>query len=294
MNNLRLSDVLSKDELRDIRQRSDLHAFWIMFYNWAIIAVAFAVAILWTNPISILLAILIMGGRQLGIAVLMHDCAHHAHFKTIRANMFFGHWVFGGPINAPCQAYRDYHLEHHKYTGTIKDPDRGLVDKFPVSRASLKRKIIRDITGQTGLRDTIYMLKTFKWQNNAPWAVFHLGLISILTLYGAPWAYLIWWAAILFVYPVISRIRQISEHGVSINRDATDPRLNTATTLANPIEKFFVAPNSVNYHLEHHQLPAVPAYNLPKLHRLLKSRGYYDGYDCFSTSYADVLKKAVV
>ena len=35
------------------------------------------------------------------------------------------------------------------------------------------------------------------------------------------------------------------------------------------IERIFVAPYFVNYHLEHHLLFYVPCYNLPKLHAIL-------------------------
>jgi fatty acid desaturase len=46
---------------------------------------------------------------------------------------------------------------------------------------------------------------------------------------------------------------------------------NTRTTEATLIERIFIAPYFVNYHLEHHLLCAVPCYNLPKLHALLMS-----------------------
>ncbi len=44
---------------------------------------------------------------------------------------------------------------------------------------------------------------------------------------------------------------------------------NTRTTRANLIERAFIAPYFVNYHLEHHLLFYVPCYNLPKIHAIL-------------------------
>ncbi|WP_425402017.1 fatty acid desaturase [Hahella ganghwensis] len=35
------------------------------------------------------------------------------------------------------------------------------------------------------------------------------------------------------------------------------------------------APHGVNYHCEHHAMPTVPAYHLPRMHKLLKERGFY-------------------
>ena len=42
-----------------------------------------------------------------------------------------------------------YHLQHHKFAQQAEDPDLGLSAPFPITRASLRRKIVRDLTGQT-------------------------------------------------------------------------------------------------------------------------------------------------
>jgi fatty acid desaturase len=66
---------------------------------------------------------------------------------------------------------------------------------------------------------------------------------------------------------VITRIRNIAEHAVV--PDSGDPFRNTRTTKANLLERAFIAPYFVNYHLEHHLMFYVPCYNLPRLHRIL-------------------------
>ena len=63
------------------------------------------------------------------------------------------------------------------------------------------------------------------------------------------------------------------------------------TTLARAWERLFVAPNRVNFHLEHHLLMTVPLYNLPRLHRLLRDRGALDGA-LVTRGYAPILKSA--
>ena len=288
-----LSKYVTKDELRSLSRPNDLRAAAFLALNWALIAAAFAMAIIWTNPFTTLLGVLLLGGRQLGLGVLMHDCAHFSLFKSKPVNDFIGHWLCGAPINASVYEYRDYHLKHHRHAGAEQDPDRWFVAKYPVEKASLRRKLLRDATGRTGVRDFVFNLKRFRLAKNYPWIIFHVVLISILTVSGAPWAYLMWWAAELFIHPALTRIRQIGEHGVAINRDSLDPRDNTSTTLASWWERLFIAPNNVHYHLEHHQFAAVPGYNLPKLHKLLAGRGYYDGHDCISSGYIDVLRRAV-
>jgi fatty acid desaturase len=292
-NRIALSDVVSKQELRELVKTSDIKAIGIFLLNYAILAGAFAMAIVWPNPATILLGIALIAGRQLGIAIINHDCAHHAFFSRRRVNEIVGHWLCGGPLNTSLYGYRAYHLKHHQHAGTEKDPDIGLVRAYPVSRESLRRKLIRDITGQTGIRDTWYKIRKFRLPRNLPWLSFHVVLLATLTLVGAPWAYAMWWAAELFLYPLIMRVRNIGEHGVATDRLSLEPRENTHTTLASPLARLFIAPNFVNYHCEHHHFAAVPPYNLPRLHRMLRDRGYYDGYDCVTQGYIPMLRKAV-
>ena len=293
MNSLKLSDVLTRDELRELSKKSDIRALSSLMWTWALIVAAFAMAIVWTNPLTIILGIALLGGRQLALGVINHDCAHHAFFKSQKVDEFVGHYIVGAPMNISLHAYRAYHLKNHKHAGTPNDPDIGFVKNYPVSKSSIQRKFIRDFTGQTGFRETVMKIRKFKLSRNWPWLTFHVLLLATLTAVGAPWAYLMWWVAELCVFPAIVRLRQIGEHGTAPDRTSLDPRLNTGTTVAPFWQRIFLAPNDVNYHLEHHYLAAVPPYNLPKLHRILASRGFYEGIPCIATGYGDVLRKAV-
>ena len=68
-------------------------------------------------------------------------------------------------------------------------------------------------------------------------------------------------------------IRSVAEHFGGLSYDNL---LSSTRTVRTPfIEKFFIAPHNVGYHLEHHLYPGVPYYNLPKLHQLLMERGNY-------------------
>lgn len=290
---MKLSDALSKDELRALRRKSDLRAGLSLAWTWGLIAFAFAIAVIWPNPLTILFGIILLGGRQLALGVINHDCAHHAFFKNPKVDDFVGHWICGAPMNISLPAYRAYHLKHHKYAGTPDDPDIGFVKNYPVSRDSLRRKFIRDLTGQTGFRDTLRKIRNFRFSRQWQWPAFHIALLGILTAAGAPWAYLMWWAGEIFIYPAIVRLRQIGEHGTAQDRTQLDARLNTGTTVAPLWQRVFIAPNDVNYHLEHHMFASIPPYNLGRMHRLLAARGYYDGYECISRGYGDVIRRAV-
>jgi fatty acid desaturase len=289
---MKISDYLSREELVALNRRSDARAWWAFAVNWGLVAGAFALVIAWPNPLTVVAAVLVLAGRQLGLGILVHDCAHHALFASTRMNEIAGQWLAGWPMNISLSAYRTYHLAHHRHAGTPMDPDLGFVAAYPVSRASLRRKLWRDLSGQTGLRDLRQALVRFRLRQHWPWLVFHLLLLGVLTALGAWWAYGLWWVAYLCVYPVVMRLRQIGEHGVVPDRGQTDPRLNTATTLTRWWERLLVAPNHVGWHLEHHVAGSVPPYRLQRMHHLLRARGFYDGFDSISRSYRDVVRRA--
>ena len=56
------------------------------------------------------------------------------------------------PVFTSLALYRPYHLQHHRFTQQPQDPDLGLSAPFPISRASLRRKIVRDLTGRTAFQ----------------------------------------------------------------------------------------------------------------------------------------------
>lgn len=291
-----LADYLTRDEIAALNRRSDWRAVWAFAVNWGLIAGAFALAIVWPNPLTLVVAVLVIAGRQLGLGILVHDCAHHALFVRPRVNARVGQWLAGWPMAIPLDAYRRYHLAHHRHAGTPHDPDIGFVKAYPVTPATLRRKLWRDVTGQTGLRDLRLMLARLTARDGRallwPWLAFHALLFGVLALAGAAWAYALWWAAWLFVYPAIMRLRQIGEHGVVADRGQTDPRRNTATTLVAWWERLLIAPNHVNWHCEHHVAGGIPPYRLARLHRLLVARGFHDGFDAISHGYRDVIRRA--
>src|SRR5690606_34602392 len=51
---------------------------------------------------------------------------------------------------------------------------------------------------------------------------------------------------------------------------------NTRTTQANWIARTLVAPLRVNFHQEHHLMASVPYFKLPKMHQLLRERGFIE------------------
>ena len=93
-------------------------------------------------------------------------------------------------------------------------------------------------------------------------------------------------------YMLVIRLRQIAEHGAVPNLYDLDPRENTRTVEAPYWQRFLMAPHSVNFHLEHHFMAAVPCYRLADLRRLLRARGYFD-HTAVSPGYGTVFKSVL-
>jgi fatty acid desaturase len=293
-------EAISPAERRELLAINDWRAWVSIAVDWALVGASFALVALAPNPFTVLVAIAVIGGRQLGFAVMMHEAAHRVLLRDRRWNDWVGNWLCAYPIYLDVLPYRNYHLKHHAKTWTADDPDLPLATPFPVTRASLRRKIWRDLTGQTGWKRLKYTLKGdlgmspgLGQRSDNPgfrsfrgMVVTNAILLGLLTLCGHPALYLLWIAAWFTTYSLVTRIRSIAEHAMV--SDPTDELGQTRTTIARAWERLLIAPNRVNYHLEHHLLMTVPHYHLPRLHRLLRERGLLDRA-CVTRGYASVL-----
>ena len=297
-------DLLSPRELALLRERVEWKGIALIAHAWTVIFAAIALVAFFPNPLTYVVAVVLIGSRQLGLAILMHDGAHGCLSRSAARNMALSQWLCAYPVFAETAAYRRYHLAHHARTQQDDDPDLVLSAPFPITKASYRRKFWRDITGQTGyeqrkaqilnaLGDPAWPWKRRRGQfaeKLGPQLAVNAILFAGLALAGVWWAYpLLWLVPLLTWMMVITRVRNIAEHAVV--PDSNDPLRNTRTTKANLLERALVAPYFVNYHLEHHLLYFVPCYNLPKLHAILM-RGPHAARMEVQPTYLSVLRLA--
>src|SRR6266702_3772813 len=301
---MRARDFLTEDQLVDVRQRVTWKGVALIAHAWALILAAIALVAWWPNPLTYIFAVALIGSRQLGLAILMHDGAHGCLSADEKTNLTLSQWFCAYPIFAETCAYRRYHLQHHARTQQEDDPDLVLSAPFPITRPSYRRKFWRDISGLTGyaqrkaqllnaLGDPSWPLAqrlSHFWSKLGPQFVANALLWAGLAAAGLWWAYpLLWLLPLLTWMMVITRIRNIAEHAVV--PDSNDPLRNTRTTRAGVLERLFIAPYYVNYHLEHHLLFYVPCYNLPRVHEIL-SRSPHAARMEVQPNYAAVLRLA--
>ena len=296
---------IPKDEIKLLSLRSDLMGFWLILHCWGAIIAAAALFIIWPNIVTFIAAIAIIGSRQLGLSILMHDGAHGLLFKNQKLNAFFGQYFLAYPVGADMPSYRKYHLVHHLNTQQENDPDLSLSAPFPITRKSLHRKIFRDLTGQTAYKIRVgQLIETLKESKSPPmdgaraFAVsniagpYIINLVLFLMCWGVGywWAFFVLWLLpLLTVFQLVQRIRNIAEHALTSHD--TNPLHHARTTKANWLARAFIAPYWVNYHVEHHAYMYVPCWQLKSLHKALEREGHTEHME-MQNSYRDVLRLA--
>ncbi len=300
---MNIRDYLSKEEIALVTRKSDAWAWAYVVGNWAGIALIFALLALYPHPLTILAALVLFAGRQLGLSVLMHDCGHRTLFRTAWLNDVVGQWLCALPVMNDQPSYARGHLEHHRKAGTSEDPDLSNYGAYPVPRASFRRKVIRDLTGQTGFKLISYIVRGASGiltpesrGSAAPFVkeiLVQAVILAVLAACGIAWAYVVWAVAYMTTFMLVIRIRQVAEHAAVPDLMDLDPRKNTRTVDAPWWQRIIFAPCGVNFHMEHHLLASVPCYRLRELRALLRSRGALDGVPEFR-GYGAVLRHAVV
>lgn len=312
---VKISSVLSRDEISHFTRRSDAMGAWAVGSTWLAIALTFALMAwattqpLWLQVPVLLLSVCLLGGRQLALAICTHEATHRTLFATRRLNDELVDWLCARPIGLDLYKYREHHFIHHTMTGTADDSDISLIEGLPTTRASLIRKFARDLLGITGMKFLIGRILMdvglVKWtvatnvewlprrslmhyircfvRNFTPTLLTNLALFYALSAAGHSELYLAWIIAYVIPYPLFVRIRALAEHACT--ERTLDMFSNTRTTRAGFIARMFVAPLNVNYHIEHHALASAPWHRLPEIYRLLLERQFVKA----APSYWDVM-----
>ena len=282
--------IFSPEEWRRLNSRSSLRALGLVAHAWGTIAGAIALVVIWPNPLTWLIAVLVVGTRQLGLAILMHEAAHGGLHANKRVNDWVGQWLCAVPVGADLFSYRAYHLQHHKFTQQPEDPDLSLSAPFPITTDSLSRKALRDLTGQTFVKQRLPLFLSMFRSSQTSVEVTHESFVAsgadkmvrflslnavlfgLFWLLGAGvWFWAIWAFAMATWLSLVTRIRNIAEHACTST--GQDPFSHARTTLAGPIERLLISPYWVNYHAEHHLFMYLPCYRLKETHRLLTAKG---------------------
>ncbi len=243
---------------------------------WAQAIVPIVVAAWTRNPIAYLVAFIWMGRTHAAFAALSHEAAHRLLFPHKRINDWVGRWVVGYPAFISTDLYRRGHIAHHKDEFGPKEPDMNLYVGYPVSRASLRRKLTRDAFGRSGWKNLRSILRGARMAEFGHHArrilYFQAAVLLVATLLGRPELYLLWFIPWMTSWRVINRLRAIAEHG-GMER-SKDRRRTTHSVRQRPLARFFLVPYNIGWHLSHHVDMGVPWRHLPQMHTELRASGW--------------------
>ncbi len=262
-----------RDELRRIRNgRSAVAVVSI----WVQAAAAVGVAVWLAHPLAYAVAFVLLGRTIVQCATLGHEAVHRTLFSNKRLNDWVGRWLLSYPTFVAFELYRRGHINHHRDEMGPDEPDIPLYANYPVTRASLRRKLLRDAVGLTGYK---LMKGTFRGLRKArtrPTALRIFGVqflfIGVAAAFGRPELYLLWIGPYLTQWRVTNRLRAIAEHG-GMQR-SSDRRETTHHVRQTPLARFFMVPYNIGLHLAHHVDMGVPCWNLPQMHRELLASGW--------------------
>jgi fatty acid desaturase len=212
----------------------------------------------WVTVISVFL---IGFGPFHDLLVQGHEGTHDLISRNRRVNDLFT-WFTLALAGISAEAHRRFHLDHHHYAHTEKDPEyqffnrvlRGVpgwayflipafaqvaVNLYGLRRESppnARRRVALELAAGCALHAG---------------SAYLLGLKSYLLFVAAP---------MLSGLYVASVLRSVTEHHDVV---AGDEWTNARSIVTHPILEFLWS--NVNYHLEHHLYPSVPYHALPEL-----------------------------
>lgn len=296
---------------------------------WAWIVAAWLLVFFVPAWWTVLLAIPVIGSRYYGLFIIGHDGMHRRIFNSGPASDLFTDLFLIGPIGLVNRVNAKAHLDHHQHLANDEDPDlhkhacfnktnrleymlfltglssvisvfrnlfvkTAVVEKTPASSEKKLRHTLRDLVilaaWQLALICGLTLAMGYAFvplfPNLAPGGGGRT-LTNIL-IFGA-WAYPVLWILPVYLFTYLPNlIRAFVEHSHPENDDKADEH-RLITFLSNPIERLFLSPMNMNYHIGHHLWPSIPYYNLPRTDRELRAlpkeqlaglewRGSYLGY----------------
>ena len=272
-----------RDHLRRIHNgRNVVNVLGVWLQSFGVVWLALRIA----NPLGYVVAFALMGRAFALYSILAHEAAHKLLFTNKRLNDWIGRWCIAYPAFVPLDLYRRSHFAHHREEFGPNEPDLNLYVGYPVTRSSLRRKLIRDARGSSGWKNLRALLLAFRSKGSRPIAMRILAgqaMVLVALALVAVGAGSAWWMGLL-LYPVlwlapwmtawrvINRLRAIAEHGGMMQ--SPDRRLTTHVVHQSLLARFWMVPYNTGWHLAHHVDMGVPFQNLPALHRELVESGW--------------------
>ncbi len=277
--------LLPPEEIRRLSQLSPYRGALNVASQWAmVVGCAWLVWRHW-HPALYVAAVAFIAARQHAMLVLVHEGAHYRLCKSRRVNDWLAEAALSWPfVIVRMRDYRRSHTAHHRGLNTPADPDWRVKQSPAWTFPQSAPRFIGHLLVQASGLGLALLLADFgdhvpppagsrEVDERAMVVARRLFLVLALAFVAASG---LWRPVLLFwVVPfatwlqLLLRIRSVSEHFAIEGRSGV--YAETRTTLPSWIERVFIAPEGINYHLEHHLYPSVPGYRLGELHSALQA-----------------------
>ena len=242
-----------------------------------VMTVGILVAAAWAaNPIGYALAFVAEGCMIVRFNILGHEAVHRTLFRNQKVNDWVGRWVLSYPAFVAFELYRRSHMTHHREELGPEEPDAALYRGYPITRDSMRRKLVRDAAGISGWKILKGLLRGTRSPRTrrVAWSIIgvQLGILAVMTAFGRPELYLLWFGPWMTQWRVVNRLRAVAEHAGM--QPSKDRRVTTHHVRQSFLARVFMVPYNVGYHIDHHVDMGVPCWNLKKLHRELVASGW--------------------
>ncbi len=311
-----LEDLVDLDELRSLSRQSLADSIAATAVLWVeVIALLVAANLLpllplaWAVPAGIAV-VLLMGLRMNAFGVILHEGSHGFLAKSRKVNDLLCNWSIAFWTINSVEEYRPTHRLHHRYLGQERDPDR-VFYLVPPRRGALTSLLAQDLVGVTAFRRATTRISGTSQASGAPPSLLTrpkllLGKVvtqlvvlgQFLVFQGFPRGLLFygafWLVPIVCMYPMILRLKTITEHYDPGLRNPNNVQWTARTSYAGWLQNHWVGAR-MEYHFEHHVLPTIPYQGLKRLHRQFDDTGLFDRHrEVLSHGYVRFLVRAVI
>jgi len=298
-----------KEFMQEVHELNSPRTYRLLAISWVALLAAVETChlFLWNQPYFWFvypLAIFVIASRQGALLNIVHEASHFLVCADRKKNDWIGKWLCAMPIGVDFDGFRRGHKVHHLHTGTQMDPPSD-TEKYKEVRFTGPRLwllFLKDLAGITAL-SVFFAYESDKGPRkdkvgDGPKTSMIVKLATLscvqLVILGGIFQFDIIHYILLWLVPAISphmflmRVRGIAEHGLPLQICAnvksgregsnltrsflTPARGYKYLKFLNPVEKFLIGSISIHYHHEHHALPGVPYYHLPKVHDLVSKQ----------------------
>lgn len=311
-----LGELVEPEDLRRLSQQSVADSIRSIGVLWAeVVALLVAANLLPHLPLGWAIAggvgiVLLMGLRMNAFGVVLHEGSHGFLAKSRKLNDRLCNWGIAFWTINSVEEYRPTHRLHHRYLGQERDPDR-VFYLVPARRGALTALVLQDLLGVTAFRRATTRIAGTSTESGAPPSLLTrprllLGkVVTQLVVLGQFLAFqgivrgilfyaVFWLVPIVCMYPMILRLKTITEHFDAGLRNPANIRWVARTSYAGRLQNHLVGAR-MEYHFEHHVLPTIPYPGLKRLHRQLEGTELFrDHREILSGGYSMFLMRAFI